>query len=226
MLLTITLLLILVLLFSYSAYHFYKSSKNLDLAKWARKNNGRARLLLVIFNLSMALIGVSIGLLCSKMNLQLNEYTIYVGLGMFIIGTVLFPSNSKNGFEVAGRYRKKQILSLFRVGGSSLAMIAFANEFIGGSSASLVTTAGISPVVLIIFATVGLLVFGALILALSCGLACNGYEGAAMLVLVGGTTGLIVSYVILIRKIHRRSKDKNKDSRKSIEREDILDDSF
>ena len=199
MLLPTTLLIILAVIFTYSAFHFYKSSKNLELAKWARKNNGRARLLLVIINLSMALVGVTIGLLCSKMNLQLSEYTIYVGLGMFMVGTVFFPSNSKNGFEVAGRYRKKQILSLLRVGGSSLAMIAFANEFIGGSSASLVTTAGISPVVLIIFATVGLVVFGALILALSCGLACNGYEGAATLLLFGGTIGLIIAYVVLIQ---------------------------
>ncbi|MDX2362051.1 MAG: hypothetical protein QNK23_14675 [Crocinitomicaceae bacterium] len=226
MVLAIIALSILAGLFSYSAYHFYKHSKHLNVAKWARKNKSYARLLLVIFNLSMVVIGASIGLLFSSLNLQLSEYTIYVGLGLFIFGTVFFPSSEKGGVQVIGRYRRKQFLSLCRIGGSSLAMIAFANQFIGDSSSSLVTTAGASPVLLIILASVGLVIFGAIILALSCGLACNGYEGAAMLLLFGGTIGLITAYVLLIRKINRNRKDQEKSSHGSATRADVLDDSF
>jgi len=208
MVLSILLLAALVLLFGFSAYGFYKRSKHVKMAKWARKNKGNARFLLVLFNVSMALIGVSLGMLCSKLDLHLSVYTIYVGLGLFVFGTVFFPSSEKGSADLYGRYRRKQILALCRVAGSSLAMIAFANEFIGGHSADLVTTAAVSPVVLIILATLGLVIFGVMILAFSCGLACNGYEGAAMLLLFGGGFVLIVGYILLLLRIIRKGKER------------------
>lgn len=207
MLLSILLFAALMLIFGFSAYSFYKRSKHVKMAKWARKNKTNARLLLVLFNISMSLIGVSVGLLCSKLNLHLSVYTIYIGLGLFVFGTLFFPSSEKGSTDMYDRYKRKQFLSLCRVAGSSLAMIAFANEFIGGHSAELLTTAGVSPVILIILASLGLLIFGVMILALSCGLACNGYEGAALLLLFGGGGGLIVGYIFLLLRIVRKNRE-------------------
>src|SRR3989338_2046534 len=223
MFLTILLLVILVLLFGYSAYGFYKRSKHVKMARWARKNKGNARLLLVLFNVSMALIGVSLGLLCSRLDLHLSVYTLYIGLGLFIFGTVFFPSSEKGGSDLYGRYRRKQILSLCRVAGSSTAMIAFANEFMGGQAVDLITTAGVSPVVLIILASLGLVIFGVMILALICGLACNGYEGAALLVLFGGGITFITGYILLLLRIMRKNKERREAQNRRPSSIDALD---
>lgn len=223
MLLSILLLAVLVLIFGFSAYGFYKQSKDVKMAKWARKNKTNARILLVFFNVLMAMIGVSIGMLCTKLNLHLSVYTIYAGLGLFIFGTVFFPSSDKGSPDIYKRYRRKQFLSLCRVAGSSLAMIAFANEYMGGNTAGLVTTAGVSPVILIILASLGLIVFGVIILALSCSLACNGYDGAAMLVFFGGGSALIVGYVLLLVRIVQKNRERKTGQVRKPSPEDALD---
>lgn len=218
---SIVLCCLLAGIFAFSAFKIYQKG-NLKLAKWARRNKKEARWVLVGFNLAMALTGVSLGLALSKMNLKLGEPAMYFGLGIFAVGTLLFPSKDKNDPKIALRYQKKRILSVLRIGGSALAMIAFANIFLAPDHQELVHEAAVHPAVWVILATAGLVLFGFLILAFSCGLACNGYEGAALTLLIGGGAGLIILYIWVLRKIFEKNK-KQKQQQNFHKDEETLD---
>ena len=226
MILTLLLFGVLALIFGYAAFQIYRTSKKIKLAKWARKNKTQARWILVAFNLAMALTGICIGLLLTKLNIQINQYAIYLGLAIFVLGTFLFPSNDKSSPDIAGRYRKKQLLSALRVLGSSLALIAFANGYFGETEQILVNQSSAGPVLLIILASLGLVAFGFGILVLSCGIACNGYEAVALMVLVGGSGGLITLYVFVLRKIIKNSKKRRNPMLNYEPQPDLLDDNF
>ena len=227
MVLSVVLCVLLTGVFAFAAFKIYKNSENLKLAKWARRNKTEARWILVGFNLAMALTGVSLGFALSNMGLTIGEPALYTGLGIFLIGTILFPSKAKSDPKIAFRYRRKQLLTVMRIGGSALALIAYTNTFMADNGDELYQQAAVHPAVWVILATAGLVLFGFLILALSCGLACNGYEGAALTLLIGGGAGLIILYVWVLRKIfdnHRKQKSlKSGNGNRTIGTDETLD---
>ena len=75
-------------------------------------------------------------------------------------------------------------------------MIGYTNSVVGGSAAGTATLASVHPALWIVLATFGLLIFGFIILAFSCALACEGYEAAALMLAVLGIGGLITLYVL------------------------------
>ena len=212
---SIVLLVLLMASFAFVAFKFYQRAKSLSLtsasgtlkyAKWARSNKKEARWILLVFNIAMMVCGLCIGLACHRSGLSLGKPMIYVGIGMFLIGTFLFPDKDKADPNIATRYRKKKILSVLRIAGSSLAIMAYVNSYLMTENGEMVQEASVDVVILIVLATAGLLIFGYAILALSCGIACSGYEGLAIVVLVGGISGLIVLYVWTIRRILNMKK--------------------
>ena len=214
-------------IFAFAAFKFYQKSKvlglssgSLNYSKWARDNKREARTIVFVFNLAMMICGLMIGLACYQADLRLGEPVIYIGLGIFLLATFLFPKKDKSDPTIAIRYKRKKVLSAVRIGGASIAFMAYANNYLLESDGSLTAEAAVHPAILVILATAGLLIFGYAILALSCGLACAGHEGAAMLLAVGGGAGLIILYIWILRKIFTPNKDKIKKLR---EQEDTLD---
>ena len=213
MILEISLLALLILFSSYVAYRVYRHIPVNDVAKWARKNKRTARWMLVAFNLALSVLGVTIGLLCSSLDLQMSEGVLYAGLGFFAIGTILYPSKKKGTSEIVGRLGKRRWMTGLRLAGGAVASIAFANIFISGEVSLVTSEAYVHPAVWIVLSTIGLLALGFGILVLSCGLACSGYESAALLLAIGGTGGLVFLYVFVILKIIKNNK-KNKELEK------------
>lgn len=225
MLLTIIIFVSSILLSGFLAVKTYRILRKKKLANWARSNKKEARWLLVFFNLLMIVLGISIGLLCVKLDLKLNENVGYVALGIFVLLTYVFPSKSKVFGELAGRYEKKQKMTVLRVAASIVALIVFTSSWGQGVVDGNSLHAGIGPAGLIVLATLGLFVLGAAVLVLSCGIACNGYEGAALVVLICGWGGLITLYVLTIRKINRNHRQKGlKPSQRTNLDPDLLDD--
>ena len=71
--------------------------------------------------------------------------------------------------------------------------------------------------VLLIFSTILLtLVLGYLIAILACSLSCSGSGIAALIVLILGWSGIIVGAILLIRRIIKKGKNKDKDTSKAI----------
>jgi hypothetical protein len=206
MILKIAFLTLAILFSGYVAFKIYRFVPVNNIAKWARRNKGSARWLLVVFNLAMAVLGVTIGLLCSTLDLHMNESVLYAGLGLFAIGTVFYPSRKKGTFEIAGRLGKRRVMTALRLSGGAIAAISFANIFLSGHVELVTSEAAVHPAFWIVLSTLGLVALGFGVLVLSCGLACNGYETAALVLAVGGVGGLVALYVVIIVKVMKNHK--------------------
>lgn len=227
---SIVFFVLLMASFAFLAFKVYQRADTLSMtsgtlayAKWARSNKTEARWILLVFNIAMMTCGLCIGLVCYRAGLRLGEPMIYVGLGLFLLGTILFPTKEKSDPKIATRYRKKRWLSILKIAGSTLALMAYTTNYLITESTVTVNEASIDSVILVIFATVGLLLFGYGILALSCGLACAGHEGIAILVLFGGISGVIILYIWALRRIFKRKK---KTKQANSEFDELVDDNI
>ncbi len=217
----LTTLILLILASGYAAYKLFGKIPITEMSKWARANKVKARWMLVALNLALAVLGSCLGLFCDALNLRMPHEILYLGLGLFAIGTVFYPLRNKQDERIALRIGKRRWMTGLRLCGASISTIAFANLYLAGSPDVLTFTAAVHPAVLIVLATVGLIVVGFFILAFSCALSCNGYDAAAVLLAVVGGGGLIALYVwlvIRIMKSQRGNQSKMKDKS-----DDLLD---
>jgi len=221
MVLQITLLIVSIIIAGYLAIRMAKVVRQRKLAKWARTNKRDARLMLVGFNLTMVLIGVSLGLLCGYLGLKFDKRIIWLTSAIFLIATLLFPSKFKGDPNIAGRYERKQRLTILRITASGVGVVTFANQFVRVPATRTVHMSA-GPAILIVLLTLGFIVVGLAILALSCGIICNGHESLGLMVLFFGWSGLIALYVFGVRKIiYRERKQEHVKYRQS---PDLLDD--
>jgi hypothetical protein len=96
---------------------------------WGRKNRGSARILIILLNLALALLGIQTGILLVKMNFHFSPLAFYLVLLVFISALFVYPQRNRSwSLQLKRKFYRIQKACDFILAFCSFLMISFFSE--------------------------------------------------------------------------------------------------
>lgn len=193
----------------------WKKKIALKISKWASRRKWKTRFIIAGLHLVLAVVGHYAGSFLGDLNIFISDFTRDIIMGGFLLGILIYPRKNR-GFNIyrAKQYLKRKVFDFVLVLSGFLLTVCHGNDLArpqladkmnqGIHSQSTVTDqktainnniyvsideTGVLVLkgVLIFLAVLLILVLQALIVVYACALSCSGQEGAAYVLLIGGT---------------------------------------